>query len=330
MKKRRLFEEDEQDLEDFLDDTETEETDDTEDIDDTQIENNDITSQIRSMVSNEVRRLTKDNPSTDSHYDTSDDKKEVSLERDTKSGHPEQYSPTQKPDQRKHTPIPHHSSPSYSTHTPSKKPHRPRGHKGDRRTTQRPKVLSRPHYNVVYHNLETINTFPNNNGLVRFNHHFNGNLIICSPVIEEDLPNIQMKKVLWLRRLLLENKYQYLPIYTYDNHRELIDISFVIFPKGKMKSDYTDLMRFIERFLSDLPSHSYIGREDGFYTLYSDHKTIHYTYEDLDSLLDTYSEDRGISLEEGSRHYLNPVPSSSTEEIYRTKVLCEICLSVSS
>ena len=91
----------------------------------------------------------------------------------------------------------------------------------------------------MYHNLETINNFPNNrNGLVKFNHHFNGNLIICSPVIEEDNPNIQMKKVLWLRRILIENQYQYLPIYTYDNHRELIDISFVIFPKGKMKSDY--------------------------------------------------------------------------------------------
>lgn len=323
MRRRHFYEDEELDIEDQLDEIE----DPDDDYEEPSINSSQIKSMVSSMVSKEVDRITRETPSTDSHRDTPEEKtEEVSLERDTRSGQPEQYSPTQKPDQRKHTPIPPHSEPSYPTHTPSKKPHRPRGHKGDRRTTQRPKVLSRPHYNVVYHNLETINTFPNNNGLVKFNHHFNGNLIICSPVIEEDTPNIQMKKVLWLRRLLLENKYQYLPIYTYDNHRELIDISFVIFPKGKMKSDYTDLMRFIERFLSDLPSHSYIGREDGFYTLYSDHKTIHYTYEDLDSLLDTYSEDRGISLEEGSRHFLNPSPSSSTEEIYRTKVLCEICV----
>ncbi len=327
MRRRHLCEDEELDIEDQLDDIE----DPDDDYEEPSINSSQIKSMVSSMVSREVDRLTRETSSTERHRDIPEERtEEVSLERDTRSGQPEQHSPTQKPDQRKHTPIPHHSSPSYPTHTPSKKPHRPKGHRGDRRTTQRPKVLSRPHYNVVYHNLETINTFPNNNGLVKFNHHFKGNLIICSPVIGEDPPNIQMKKVLWLRRLLLENKYQYLPIYTYDNHRELIDISFVIFPKGKMKSDYTDLMWFINRFLSDLPSHSYIGREDGFYTLYSDHKTIHYTYEDLDSLLDTYSEDRGISLEEGSRHFLNPSPSSSTEEIYRTKVLCEVCLSVSS
>jgi len=322
MRRRHFYEDEELDIEDQLD--EMEDTDD--DREDSSFNPSQIKSMVSSMVSNEVKRLTRDNPSTDSHKETPEEKKEVSSEKETRSGQPEQSSSPKQPDQRKHTPIPPHSSPSQPIPIHSNTPNKHRRHRSNTRPTQQRKVSPKPHYNVVYHNLETINTFPNNNGLVRFNHHFNGNLIICSPVIEEDTPNVQMKKVLWLRRLLLENKYKYLPIYTYDNHKELIDISFVIFPKGKMKSDYTDLMRFIERFLSDLPSHSYIGREDGFYTLYSDHKTIHYTYEDLDSLLDTYSEDRGISLEEGSRHFLNPSPTSSVEFIYRTKVLSEICV----
>ena len=324
MRRRHLYEDEELDIEDQLD--EIEDTDD--DKGDTSFNPSQIKSMVSSMVSSEVSRLTKDTPSTDSQKDTSEDKREeVSVDRDTKSGQSDYPSPKPKQDPRKHTPIPPHSEPSYPTHRPPKKPHRPTGHRGNKQTSQPRKVLSKPHYNVVYGHLETINNFPNNRkGLVRFNHHFNGNLIICSPVIEGDNPNIQMKKVLWLRRVLIENQYQYLPIYTYDNHRELIDISFVIFPKGKMKTDYTDLMGFINRFLSELPSHSFIGREDGFYTLYSDHKTIHYTYEDIESLLDNYSKERGISLEEGFRHFLNPVPSSSTEEIYRTKVLCEVCI----
>ena len=179
----------------------------------------------------------------------------------------------------------------------------------------------------MYRNLETINNYPNNrNGLVKFNHHFKGNLIICSPVIEEDTPNIQMKKIMWLRRLLIENHYHYLPLYTLDYYNHLIDISFVIFPKGKMKSDYTDLMGFINRFLSNLPTHSYIGREDGFYTLYTDHHTIHYTYEDVEGIMENYTKDRGISVEDGTRLFLNPSPSSSVEYIYRTQVLNEICV----
>ena len=179
----------------------------------------------------------------------------------------------------------------------------------------------------MYRNLETINNYPNNrNGLVKFNHHFKGNLIICSPVIEEDTPNIQMKKIMWLRRLLIENHYHYLPLYTLDYYNHLIDISFVIFPKGKMKSDYTDLMGFINRFLSNLPTHSYIGREDGFYTLYTDHQTIHYTYEDVEGIMENYTKDRGISVEDGTRLFLNPSPSSSVEYIYRTQVLNEICV----
>ena len=329
MRRRHLYEDEELDIQDQLD--EIEDTDD-DDKGDTSFNPSQIKSMVSSMVSSEVSRLTKDTPSTDSHRDTSEEKKEeVSLDRDTGSGQSEHLSPKPKQDLRKHTPIPPHSEPSYPTHRPPKKRHRPTGHRGNKQTSQQRKVRPKPHYNFVYGHLETINNFPNNRkGLVKFNHTFRGNLIICSPVIEEDNPNIQMKKVLWLRRVLIENQYQYLPIYTYDNHRELIDISFVIFPKGKMKTDYTDLMGFINRFQSNLPNHSFIGREDGFYTLYSDHKTIHYTYEDLDDLLDTYSKDRGISLEEGSRHFLNPVPSSSSEEIYRTKVLCEVCLSVSS
>lgn len=324
MRRRHFYEDEELDIEDQLDDID----DGNEDI---SFNPSQIKSIVSSMVSNEVQRLTKETPSTDSHRDTPEEKKEeFPFERDTKSGqsgHPEQQSSPKKPDPKKHTPIPPHSSPSNSTPSHSRKPHhQQKRHRSNNRPTQPGIVRSRPHYNVVYGQLETINNYPNNrNGLVRFNHHFNGNLIICSPVLEEDTPNIQMKKVLWLRRLLIENQYQYLPIYTYDNHRKLIDLSFVIFPKGKMKTDYTDLMRFIDRFLSNLPSHSYIGREDGFYTLYTDHKTIHYTYEDLDSLLDNYSKDRGISLEEGSRHYLNPVPSSMEEKDFRTN-LGEICI----
>lgn len=261
MRRRHFYEDEELDIEDQLDEIE----DKDDDNGDTSFNPSQIKSMVSSMVSSEVSKLTKDNPTTDSHKDTSEEKREeVSVDRDTKSGQSDYPSPKPKQDPRKHTPIPPHSEPSYPTHRPPKKPHRPTGHRG-KQTSQQRKVLSKPHYNVVYGHLETINNFPNNRkGLVRFNHHFNGNLIICSPVIEGDNPNIQMKKVLWLRRVLIENHYQYLPIYTYDNHRELIDISFVIFPKGKMKTDYTDLMGFINRFQSNLPNHSFIGREDGF------------------------------------------------------------------
>lgn len=323
MRRRHFYEDEELDIEDQLD--EMEDTDD--DREDSSFNPSQIKSMVSSMVSNEVKRLTRDNPSTDSHKETPEEKKEVSSEKETRSGQPEQPTSPKQPDQRKHTPIPPHSSPSQSSSRPSKKPHRQRGHRSNNRPIHQGKVSPRPHYNVVYRNLETINNYPNNgNGLVKFNHHFKGNLIICSPVIEEDTPNIQMKKVLWLRRLLIENRYQYLPLYTLDDYNHLIDISFVIFPKGKMKSDYTDLMGFIKRFLSDLPTHSYIGREDGFYTLYSDHQIIHYTYEDVERIMGNYTKDRGISVEDGTNLFLNPFPSSSTEEIYRTKVLGEICV----
>ena len=324
MKRRHFYEDEELDIEDQLEDIE----DIDDDREDTSFNPSQIKSMVSSMVSSEVKRLTKDNPPTDSHKDTPEEKKEVSPEKETRSGQSEQTSSPKQPDQRKHTPIPPHSSPSQSSSRPSKTPHKQRGHKSSIRTTHQGKVGSKPHYNVVYRNLETINNYPNNGkGLVKFNHHFKGNLIICSPVIKEDTPNIQMKKVMWLRRLLIENRYQYLPLYTLNDYNHLIDISFVIFPKGKMKSDYTDLMGFIKRFLSDLPTHSYIGREDGFYTLYSDHQTIHYTYENVERIMENYTKDRGISVEDGTRLFLNPPPTSSVESIYRTQVLSEICLS---
>ena len=227
MRRRHLYEDEELDIEDQLDDIE----DPDDDYEEPSINSSQIKSMVSSMVSREVDRLTRETPSTDSHRDTTEERTEgVSLERDTRSGHPEQHSPTQKPDQRKHTPIPHHSSPSYPTHTPSKKPHRPRGHKGDKRTIQRPKVLSRPHYNVVYHNLETINSYPNNNrGLVPFNNRIVGNFIIFSPITSDNFePTKRMHDVFRFRKMCMTQKYKYLPIYSLNDRNIIIDKLFCI------------------------------------------------------------------------------------------------------
>ena len=163
--------------------------------------------------------------------------------------------------------------------------------------------------------------------MVRFNHQINGNYIICSPISGNDNPNIQMKKYLSLLRHCIKTGYRYCPIYTLDDNNQLIDISLVIFPHSQGEKDFTGLKRIIREFLSNYPIWSFMGCQEGLFSLYTNYKTIHYTYDrnDIEKFMVLYKKERDISLKRGSRHFINPSPQTKEEYEYRTKV-GEICV----
>ena len=326
MRRKRFYEEE----------IDTEEIDDIDDIDDEideiddeieeplSTETRDISSQIKSIVDREINRIqTRDIPSSPQV----DSSKENIVNKDTSHISSTQKGPSSSPGPKHNNPIPHHSSPSPNLSYPSKKPHRHKGHKGSKRNTQPPKSPSKPHINVVYKHLFPIIYPTNTRPLMRFNHHINGNFIICSPITGNDNPTIQMKKLFLLRRLCIENGYKYLFIYSLDEYDRLIDISLIVFPHTQTEKEYLILKKSIYSFVFGFSFGSFIGCYDGFYTLYTPQRIIHYTYpkKDIEKVITKYTKNRGIKTQDSCRYFLNPYPQSKQEYDYRTSV-GEICV----
>ena len=320
--KYRFYEEEELDIEDILDDTDH--TDDTDSSEDFSTNDDDISSQIKSLVSKEVKRLTTDNPpeSRDSYSVKTEppvekkDSPEVKPEIVSKK--PETTPVTHK-DSRKHTPIPPHFSPSYPSHRHSRTTHKSRRHRINDRTPKQRKVGPRPHYHVVYHNLETINSYPDNRSkLTRFNHKINGNYIIFSPITSQiDDPNIQMHDLLSFRQMCINQNHKYFPIYTLNDKNRIIDISLLVFPHDNSEEAYGKLQDLVSK--TDKGNGDYVGCENGQITLWMP-VPLHYKDNNLNRIMDHYLRDRGIYIGKGSHHYLNPLPQSQDERKFRTEL----------
>lgn len=315
--KYRFYEEEELDIDDILDDT-----DDNDTSEDFSTGDEDISSQIKSLVSKEVKRLTTDNPpeSRDSSSVKTEspvekkDSPEVKQEIVPKK--PETASVTHK-DNRKHTPIPPHSSPSYPSHRHSKTSHKQRNHRNNNRTTTQRKVGPRPHYNVVYRKLETINSYPiNRRGLVPFNNRIIGNFIIFSPITsKDDDPNKRMHDLLNFRQMCKNRNYRYLPIYTLNDNGRIIDISLMVFPHNNSDEEYVKLQDLVKK--SDMGNGDYVGCRKGQIILWMP-SPLPYSENNLTRIMNHYLRDRGIFVENGSHLYLNPPPQSQDERSFRT------------
>lgn len=317
--KYRFYEEDELDIDDILDDT-----DDNDTPEDFSTGDEDISSQIKTLVSREVKRLTTDNPPETK--DSSSVKTESPVERkdppevktEIVPKKPETSSVTHK-DNRKHTPIPPHSSPSYPSHRHSRTSHKPRNHRSNNRTTTQRKVRPVNHYNVEYHNLEPINTYPNNKkGLVPFTNRIIGNFIIFSPITSSNFePTKRMHDVLRFRQMCMSRKLQHLPIYTLDDRNRIIDISLLVFPHDNSEEEYEKLPDLVKK--SDMGNGDYVGCKNGHITLWMPFP-LHYKENNLTRIMTHYLRDRGVFVENGSRLYLNPPPQSQDERSFRTRL----------
>lgn len=320
--KYRFYEEEELDIDDILDDTDH--TDDTYSSEDFSTNDDDISSQIKSLVSKEVKRLTTDNSkeTRDSSMEktaTTEEKEESPAIKPKPAPQKQDQTParTELRDTRKHTPVPHHSNPVYPSTRHSKSPHRRRGQLSNKRTNPKRKTRPTKRYHVVYQSLETINTYPNNRStLLRFNQKIKGNFIIFSPITsKEDNPNIQMHDLFSFRQMCISQNHRYFPIYTYDNGKKLIDISLCVFPHNESKEEFKKLTDMVLK--SGMGNGDYVGCEKGSITLWIP-SPLHYTENNLNRVMDHYIRDRGIFVGNGSRHFINPVPQSRDEITYRT------------
>lgn len=255
---------------------------------------------IQSIVRSEVQKQMKNSPES--------------------QGRPQHQSPTP----QHHTPVPSHSS---SGHT--KKTHRTRGKKRGITSPHKRKVLPRPSYNVynvVYEELERVNIVPTNRGkLIEFKHTFNGDHILFSPVSGTDTPDNNMKRVHRFMTTLFNFKLRFVPVYTDDVIGNLTDIIFVVFPRGEEKKDYDNLKEVIKGFIKRFGPFSYVECVNGFHTLITEEKTVHYTYGNMDTILENYTRDRGIKPFGQSFHFLNPTPQSKEEFFFRRRT-GEICV----
>lgn len=301
----RLYEDDELDF----DDEPVLETDNICNEDFGSAEQKDLSpSSIRSLVSNEVSRLMKDNPASSSpkaeQHDIAADKPQGAEGHSLYQQRLGQQHSSQQPHNTQLSPI--------DFHLPQK------GHRHKRRPTLN-HHLPKPHVNVIYRHLELINRYPNNHGAqIRFNHKIMGNYIIYSPIIGGDDPDTSMKNVLRFQRMCIQKRYKYLPLYTKDGYGDIIDICFIVYPRHQVEEQFTCLEVSVLEFMNQTKtSLSYLKCKDGVLILEKENKTIIYAFDKLNIILDDYSKARRIDLRDGSYHYLNPYPQSIEELEYR-------------
>lgn len=270
-------------------------------------------SQIRSLIQSEVSKQMKQNTSGS----------------ENSSGKSANSSTQPKEPSHTRSSLPHLSYPS-APKSHSRSHHKPMRHKGQSRSSHDNRTLSKPHHNVnvVYKELERINSFPNGNTtLIPFHVRLRGNYFIYSPIKGSTNPNVNMKRVLGLRQFCIDRSFKYLPIYTYDDNDNLIDIVFVVFPKGKNKNYFSKLRHALVDIIDRIGCTSYLECIDGYITLITEKDSMFYCHRDLCRILNRYSFTRGIDLSDGSELFLNPIPKSDSELSYRTSCM-EICLSL--
>lgn len=306
----------------FEEDGDTEDLDITDDIcsnDDKSADIDISNDQIQELVKSEIQRQM-NSSSLDIFADTSIDTPDTEADEQQK-GADEHSLYQQRMEQKKNKQqLPHHKVPSQSDFHLPKKAHK---HKRRKRHINHPmaKDPSRPHYNVVYEELERVNIYPaNTEKLIPFNHFIKGNYILFSSVLGTDTADTNMKRVHSLITSLFNFKHQFLPIYTYNSFKDLIDITFAIFPRDDTDKGFDILEASVKAIIKRQQIGSYVEFFNGFHTLITESQIVHYAFGDLDKVLDNYTKERGISTLFGSRHFLNPYPQTRRECLYRSKV----------
>ena len=308
----RFFEDEDFDTED-LDIADDISSNDDKSADDIDISN----AQIQSLVQSEIQRQMKSS-SLDKTADTSKDTPDITADKQQK-GADEQSLYQQRLGQHKSSQHIPHQSPQIAF--PLSKAHKHKRRKGHIYPHPMAKVPPKHFCNVVYRRLQRVNTYPANTAkLIPFNHTIKGNYILFSSVLGADTADANMKRVHKLMSSLFNFKYQFLPIYTYNQVRILTDITFAIFPRDDTDEAFDMLEASVKAIVKRQQIGSYVECFNGFHTLITESKNVHYAFGDLDKILDNYTKERGISILAGSRHYLNPYPQTRRECLYRSRV----------